>query len=60
MSSYKVVDGKDENLYRFGLQSPKGFYPLSNFSLTYVCEVRAGKESGFVCRISLFNGDDLG
>lgn len=59
-SSYKVEDGEDENQYRFGIVYPKGFHPLSNFSITYACEVRAGRESGFVCSVNLFNGDYLG
>ena len=56
----KICDGSGDDQYRFGIVSLKGFHPLSNFSLTYKCEVRAGRESGFVCNITLFNGDDLG
>lgn len=61
MTTTKITDGtEEENKYKFGISSSKGFHSLSNFSIDYLCEVRAGRESGFVCSVNLFNGQNLG
>ena len=45
----------------FGVYNGEVFVqPLSNFTIQYIFEVRAAAKSGFICRVTLFNGDDLG
>ena len=59
MSRPRIRDNSAENV--FGLYNGDVFLqPLSNFTIQYVFEVRAAPESGFVCRVRLFNGDDQG
>ena len=59
IATSRIRDNSVENI--FGVYNGDVFLqPLSNFRMQYVCEVRAAAESGFVCRITLFNGDDQG
>ena len=44
----------------FGIVAGSKFTPLSNFAIKYLCEVRAGPESGFVVEVTLSNGQRLG
>jgi hypothetical protein len=55
----RIRDSSSENV--FGIYNGDVFVqPLSNFTIQYIFEVRAAAESGFICRVTLFNGDDLG
>ena len=59
VSRHRVRDNPTENV--FGVYNADVFLqPLSNFTIQYVFEVRAGGESGFICRVTLFNGDNQG
>lgn len=49
-----------EHACRFGLVHEASFKALSNFKLDIVNEVRAGRYSGYLCNIKLYDEDDLG
>jgi len=51
----RIRDHPSENV--FGVFNGDTFVqPLSNFTISFLCEVRAGSESGFLCDVILFNG----
>ncbi len=60
MSSRKVQKVCDWEEGRFGVACGEEFTPLSNFTLDYVYEVRAGSESGFLASVTLFSGKEQG
>ena len=51
----RVCD-RQESQHAFGIRSGDEFITLSNFTLEYVCEVRAGVDSGFIVDVTLSNG----
>ena len=59
MSRPRIRDNSVENV--FGIYNGDVFVQqLSNFTIQYLFEVRAAAESGFICRVIIFNGDDQG
>ena len=59
VSRPRIRDNAVENV--FGVYNGDVFsHSLSNFRIQYVVEVRAGGESGFICHVTLYNGDDQG
>ena len=49
----RIRDSSSENVF--------GIYNGSTVEqFCHIFEVRAAAESGFICRVTLFNGDDLG
>ena len=54
------VCDRQESQHAFGICSGDEFITLSNFTLEYVCEVRAGVDSGFIVDVTLSNGRNLG
>ena len=59
LSTLRIRDNPEDNV--FGLFNGDVFLqPLSNFTIRYIFEVRAAADSGFICKVTLFNGDDQG
>ena len=54
--SITIVDVPDESVNRFGVVTGyDDFDPISNFKIDIVVEVKAGKESGFLCEVAIHN-----
>lgn len=45
---------------RIGTLSDESFEPLSNFTIQYDVEVRAGEDSGFMVEVIQYDGTSLG
>ena len=59
LSTLRIRDNPEDNV--FGVFNGDVFLqPLSNFTIRYIFEVRAAADSGFICKVTLFNGDDQG
>lgn len=50
-----VADASEDHINRFGVITENDFEPLSNFKIDILFEVKAGKESGFLCEVTIHN-----
>lgn len=50
-----VADSAEQNINRFGVVTEHDFEPLSNFIIEILCEVKASKDSGFLCEVTIHN-----
>ncbi len=50
-----IADAPEENVNRFGIVTDQDFEPISNFKIDIECGVKAGKECGFLCAVTVHN-----
>ena len=53
--AFSIADAPSEHVNRFGIVTEHDFEPISNFKIDIVCEVKAGKKSGFLCTVTVHN-----